>query len=224
MQFPGTLVRYRDKALKIWRNSLKLALLNINSFLWVFDWNYNAGNSNWRSQDMVEKKGRCSSTLAERASTYNSAWRQPEYTLQPGPLLVSKGSFIQTFLDVFSLSPVSHQLQHICAYHRHTRGHDHIHSYGFKYQFCAHGFQMDTSSLDLFLELQTLIVNCSLYISPWMFPKHVKSCTGKTKLDFFSFPKSIPLPVFSTSVNGINTSPQLLKPVTGQLSPLIPTS
>ena len=72
----------------------------------------------------------------------------------------------------FSLSPGSLWLQYMCAYHRHRRGQDHIQSYGFKYRLYAHGFQIDVSSLDLFPELQTCIVNYSLYISPWMSHKH----------------------------------------------------
>ena len=102
---------------------------------------------------------------------------------------------------------------HLCIPQTH-KGHDHIHSSSFKYQLYALAFPMDASDLDLFPELQTCAVNCSLYISPWMSHKqHHKpliSISSWTKRNMFFLSPFIPLPVLSTSVNGIDISPTAL--------------
>lgn len=152
--------------------------------------------------------------LTERGSISNSAGRQPECHMQAWNCTHLKGQLPSCIWDGLSLSPGSLQLQHICAYHRHTRGHDHIHSYSFKYQLYALAFPMDASDLDLFPELQTCAVNCSLYISPWMSHKqHHKpliSISSWTKRNMFFLSPFIPLPVLSTSVNSIDISPTAL--------------
>lgn len=108
--------------------------------------------------------------------------------------------------DVFSRSPVSPELQHICTYHRHARGRDHIHSNGFKYQLYSPGFQMAISSLDLFPELQTCRVNSSLYISLGCLNNILNLAWPKVNLSF-SFSNFFPLSVLSVSVNDMNIFP-----------------
>lgn len=128
---------------------------------------------------MAGKNRRCSSMLTERESISSSATR----ISTAGWVHVHlKGHFIIHLGCNLSFPSQPLATTYVCAHHRHTRGCDHIHSNGFKYQLYAHDFQIAISSLDLLPELLSCRVNCSLYISPWMSQKHLESYIAKTKI------------------------------------------